>query len=74
MGDRLLLLGYFERLDGNRYLVSAAIELRDAGIDLLAYGEAFRPLLAAITGKLLDTTSTPGAQSAVGIAVSPSHR
>src|ERR1700704_776318 len=48
LGDRLLLLGDFERLDGHRHLVGAAIELGDAGVHLLADREAFGPLLGAV--------------------------
>src|SRR6476646_3750188 len=48
LGDRLLLLRHFERLDRHLHLVSAAIELDDASVHLLSDGEALRPLLAAI--------------------------
>src|SRR5437588_8276444 len=44
LGDRLLLLCHFERLDRHRDLVAAAIELRHAGIHLLADRETLRPL------------------------------
>src|ERR1700722_4126587 len=52
LGDGLLLLGHFERLDGDRDLVAAAVELGDPGIDLLADREPLRPLLAAIAREL----------------------
>ena len=42
----------FERLDRHLHLVGAAVELDDASIDLLADGEALRPLLAAIARQL----------------------
>src|SRR4249919_471213 len=50
--DRLFLLRHFERLDGDLYLVGAAIELDDPSIHLLSDGETLRPLLAAITRQL----------------------
>jgi len=37
--DRLLLLGDFQRLDRDLHFVGSAIELDDAGVDLLAGGE-----------------------------------
>ena len=46
--DRLLLLGDFERLDGDGDLLRAAIELDYAGIDFLANREAIRTLLRTI--------------------------
>ena len=52
LGDRLLLLGDFERLDRDLHLVGAAVELGDAGVDLLADREALRPLLAAVARQL----------------------
>src|SRR3984893_937257 len=48
LGDRLLLLGHLEGLDGDLDLVGAAIELGHAGVDLLADREAFRALLGAV--------------------------
>src|SRR5947209_16579678 len=48
LGDRLLLLGDFKRLDRHLDLVRPAVELDDAPIDLLADRETLRPLLAAI--------------------------
>src|SRR5712671_1109523 len=52
LGDRLLLLGHLEGLDGDLDLVGAAIELGDAGVDLLADREAFRALLGAVAGEV----------------------
>src|SRR5580704_9250934 len=52
LGDRLFLLGDFQRLDGDCGLVAAAVELHDARIDLLAHGEAVGALLGTIAGKL----------------------
>src|SRR5215467_8251766 len=52
LGDRLLLLRDFERLDRHLHLVGAAVKLDDAGIDLLADCKALRPLLATIARKL----------------------
>src|SRR5580693_6665046 len=51
LGDRLLLLGDFERLDRDRHLVGAAVELGDAGIHLLADRKALGALLGAVAGK-----------------------
>ena len=48
LGDRLLLLGDFERLDRDRDLVGAAVELGDAGVDLLPDLEAVGALVAAV--------------------------
>src|SRR5262249_11732257 len=48
LGNGLLLLGDFERLDRDLHLVAAAVELGHARVDLLADREAFRPLLAAV--------------------------
>src|SRR2546425_12724791 len=50
--DRLLFLRHFERLDRDLHLVGAAIELDDAGVDLLTYRKTLRPLLAAIAREL----------------------
>ncbi len=52
LGDRLLLLGHLERLDRDLHLVGAAIELDDAGIDLLADRKALGPLLAPVARQL----------------------
>src|SRR5262245_15899406 len=52
LGDRLLFLRHFERLDRHLHLVGATVELDDAGVDLLPDGEAFRPLLAAVAREL----------------------
>src|SRR3984893_14352441 len=52
LGDRLLLLGHLEGLDGDLDLVGAAVELGDAGVDLLADREAFRALLGAVAGQI----------------------
>src|SRR4051812_34377317 len=52
LGDCLLLLGDFERLDRYLHLMGAAIELDHARINLLADREALGPLLAAIASKL----------------------
>src|SRR5215468_10762551 len=52
LGDRLLLFRHFERLDRDLHLVSAAVELGDAGVDFLADREALRALLAAVAGQL----------------------
>src|ERR1700751_4638989 len=46
--DRLLLLGDFERLDGDGDLARLAVELDHASVDLLADREALGPLVAAI--------------------------
>src|SRR6266581_6309725 len=51
LGDRLLLLGDFERLDRHRDLAAAAIELGDAGVDLLADRETLGALLGAVAGE-----------------------
>src|SRR3954463_11585978 len=48
LGNRLLLLGDFERLDRHLHLVGAAVEMDYPRIDLLAYRKALRPLLAAV--------------------------
>src|SRR5690349_17612432 len=45
LGDRLFLLGYFERLDGDRDLAGTMIELRHARVDLLSHREPLGPLL-----------------------------
>src|SRR5262245_20634077 len=46
--DRFLLLRHFQRLDRDLDLVGAAVELGDAGVDLLPDGETLRPLLGAV--------------------------
>src|SRR3954463_3502515 len=52
LGDRLFLLGHFERLDRELHLRGAAVEQDDAGIDLLADLEAVGTLVVAVAGKL----------------------
>src|SRR5690606_26543450 len=52
LGDRLLLLGDLERLDGNAELARLPVELGDPGVHLLADGEAFRTLFAAVAGEI----------------------
>src|SRR5438132_1688169 len=52
LSDRLLLLRHFERLDRDLHLVGAAIELDDAGIDLLPDREPLWPLLGAVARQL----------------------
>src|SRR5580658_4538666 len=52
LGDRLFLLGDFQRLDGDGGLLAAAVELYDARIDLLANGKAVGALLGPVAGKL----------------------
>src|SRR5215207_7410247 len=52
LGNRLLLLRDFERLDRHLHLVGAAVELDHACINFLADREALGPLLAAVAGKL----------------------
>src|SRR5581483_4557765 len=63
LGDRLLLLGNFQRLDRNADLARLLVELRHARIDLLADRETLRPLLRAVTRELvaLDEGSELGA-------------
>src|SRR5581483_3353073 len=48
LGDRFLFLGDFQRLDRDADLVGLLVEIGDPGIDLLALGEALRPLLRAV--------------------------
>src|SRR5687768_4804257 len=48
LGDRLLLLGDLQRLDRNADLARLLVELRHAGIDLLADRETLGPLLGAV--------------------------
>src|SRR5262245_47343448 len=52
LGNCLLLLGHFQRLNGNADFVSLAVELGDAGIYFLANRESLRPLLAALACKI----------------------
>jgi hypothetical protein len=47
--DGFLLFGNFQRLDRQADLAVVLVELGDAGIDLLANGEALGPLLGAVT-------------------------
>src|SRR3984957_15194425 len=49
--DRLLLLGDFQRLDGDRDTMRAAIELGDPGVDLLANRKAIRTLFGTVAGE-----------------------
>src|SRR5580704_895262 len=51
LGDRLLLLGDFERLDRHRHLVGAAVKLGDPGVHLLADRKALGALLGAVAGE-----------------------
>ena len=48
LGDRFLLFGDFQRLDRDRHLAGLAVELGDAGIELLADLEALGALIAAV--------------------------
>jgi hypothetical protein len=48
----LLLFGDFQRLDRDRNLAGLSVELGDAGIDLLANGEALGALLGAVTRQI----------------------
>src|SRR5215469_9828461 len=52
LGDRFLLLGYFERLDRDRNPARTAVELGDAGVDFLADGEAIGTLLGTVASQL----------------------
>src|SRR5262245_18974903 len=52
LGNRLLLLGHFQRLDRNADLARLLVELRHAGIDLLADRETLRALLGPVTGQI----------------------
>src|SRR5690348_1496931 len=49
---RLFLLGDFQRLDGDGELVRLAVELGDAGVDLLPDGEALGALLATVARQI----------------------
>ena len=51
--DRLFLLGDFQRLDRDGDLAGAAVENGDPGVDLLADGEALRPLVGAVAGEFV---------------------
>src|SRR5690349_13099741 len=53
LGDRLLLLGDFQRLDRNADLTRLLVELGNARIDLLADRKAFRTLLRPVAGELV---------------------
>src|SRR4051812_24484975 len=50
LGDRLLLFGHLESLDRELDLAGPAVELDDAGIDLLADLEAVGALVVAVAG------------------------
>ena len=50
--DRFLLLGDFQRLDRDADLVGLAVELGDAGVDLLADREALGALVAAVAREI----------------------
>src|SRR5690606_2265603 len=52
LGHRLLLFGNLERLDGQRDLAGLAIDLGDAGIDLVALGETLGTLIGAIAAQV----------------------
>src|SRR5262249_22208684 len=62
LGDRLLFLRHFERLDRDLDLVRAAVELGHPRVYLLSHRKTLRPLLAAVAGKLgsLDERSEIG--------------
>src|SRR3569623_3075 len=51
--QRFLLLGDFERLDGDGELVRLAVELGDASVHLLTDGEALGALLRAVAGEIV---------------------
>jgi hypothetical protein len=51
LGDGFLLLGHFQRLDRHLDLAGLAVELGDAGVDLLAGGETLRALVGAVAGE-----------------------
>src|SRR5688572_25492313 len=53
LSDRLLLLGDFQRLDRHADLAGLLVELRHAGIDLLADRETLGPLLGAIAREVV---------------------
>src|SRR6266700_2398835 len=52
LGNRLLLLGDFQRLDRNADLARLLVELRHPGIDLLADRETLRALLGTVAGQI----------------------
>src|ERR1700730_7353016 len=52
LGDRLLLLRDFERLDRDRHLVGTAVELGDAGVDLFADRKTLGALVGTVAGEL----------------------
>src|SRR6266700_7729951 len=52
LGNRLLLLGDFQRLDRNADLARLLVELRHAGIDLLADRKTLGALLGTVTGEI----------------------
>src|SRR5688500_6953316 len=52
LGDRLLLLGHLQRLDRQRDLARLAVELGDAGVDLLTDLEAVGALVVTVAGEL----------------------
>ena len=51
--DGFLLLGDFQRLDGDGDLARLAVELRDAAVDLFANREPLGTLVAAIAGEFV---------------------
>src|SRR5205085_3196016 len=53
LGDRLLLLGDFQRLDRDANLARLLVELSHPRIDLLADREPLGPLLGAVAGELV---------------------
>src|SRR5262249_29280703 len=52
LGDRFLLFRHLQRLDRDRHPARAAVELGDAGIDLLADREAIGTLLGTVAREL----------------------
>src|SRR5205809_4632135 len=52
LGNRLLLLGHFKRLDRQLDLAGATVELDHASVDLLSNLEAVGALIVAIAGEL----------------------
>src|SRR5690606_30604744 len=53
LGDRFLLLGDFQRLDGDLYPARLLVEGDHARIDLLADREALRALLVAVARQVV---------------------
>src|SRR3569833_2136379 len=51
-GDRFLLLGDFQRLDGEGDLAGLAVVLGDARVNLLTLGEALRALVVAVAAQI----------------------